>query len=69
MTCQILFSRKNKKNISECRLLKFYPECKVLNECFAVQGRIIYSFSNWTAKALIRLRGILAAWAHIGYAG
>ena len=25
MKCQILFSRKNKKNISKCRLLKFLP--------------------------------------------
>ena len=28
MKFQILFSgKKNKKNISECRLLKFFPEC------------------------------------------
>ena len=25
MKCQILFSRKNKKNISKCRLLQFLP--------------------------------------------
>ena len=25
MKCQILFSGKNKKNISKCRLLKFLP--------------------------------------------
>ena len=31
MKCQILFSRNNKKNISKCRLLIFYPACKVLN--------------------------------------
>ena len=30
MECQILFSRKNKKNIPKCHLLKFYPSCKVL---------------------------------------
>ena len=30
MKCQILFSRKIRKNISKCCLLKFYPECKVL---------------------------------------
>ena len=31
--CQVLFSRKKKKNkkyISKCRLLKFYQECKAL---------------------------------------
>ena len=26
------FLRKNKKNISKCRLLKFYPACKVLGK-------------------------------------
>ena len=28
MKCQILFSRKNKKNISKCRLLKFFTSNK-----------------------------------------
>ena len=30
MKCQILFSMKNKENISKCCLLKFYPARKVL---------------------------------------
>ena len=31
MKCQIQFSKKNKKNISKCHLLKFYQPCEVLN--------------------------------------
>ena len=30
MVCQTLFSVKNKKSISKCCLLNFYPACKVL---------------------------------------
>ena len=40
MKCQILFSGKNKKNISKCRLLKFLPRVLrvnfVLMSCFRV---------------------------------
>ena len=32
MKCQILFSRKNKKNISECHLLKFLPSMQSVKE-------------------------------------
>ena len=32
MKCHILFSRKNKKDILKCRLLKQYPACKVLSK-------------------------------------
>ena len=31
MKCQNLFSRKNKKNISECCLLKFLPSMQSIN--------------------------------------
>ena len=31
MKCQILFSRKNKKSISKCRLLKFLPSMQSVN--------------------------------------
>ena len=31
MKCQILFSEKNKKNVSICRLLKFYPKRGAFN--------------------------------------
>ena len=31
MKCQILFSRKDKKNISKCRLLKFLPSIQSVN--------------------------------------
>ena len=31
MKCQILFSGKNKKNISKCRLLKFLPRVLRVN--------------------------------------
>ena len=32
MKCQILFSRKNKKNISKCHLLKFLPSMQSVTE-------------------------------------
>ena len=32
MKCQILFSGKNKKNISKCRLLKILPRVLSLND-------------------------------------
>ena len=31
MECQILSSRKNKKNISKCHLLKFLPSMQSVN--------------------------------------
>ena len=31
MKCQILFSRKNKKNISKCHQLKFLPSMQSIN--------------------------------------
>ena len=34
MKCQILFSGKNKKNISKCRLLKILPRVLSVNEWF-----------------------------------
>ena len=40
MKCQILFSEKNKKNISKCRLLKILP--RVLSvKSYTENGRII----------------------------
>ena len=45
MKCQILFSRKNKKNISACRLLKFLPSLESINEhnfSAIVQVQIVY---------------------------
>ena len=33
MKCQILFSGKNKKNISKCRLLKILPRVLSVNQC------------------------------------
>ena len=42
MKCQILFSGKNKKNISKCRLLKFLP--RVLSVKVAVVERLLYIF-------------------------
>ena len=31
MKCQLLFSGKNKKNISKCRLLKILPRVLIVN--------------------------------------
>ena len=46
MKNQILFSRKNEKNISNCRLLKVLPACKVFNAVFALLGHVnAYSYS------------------------
>ena len=40
MKCQILFSGKNKKNISKCRLLKILP--RVLSaKSYQEDGRVI----------------------------
>ena len=40
MKCQILFSEKNKKNISKCRLLKILP--RVLSVNVHVYGEHLY---------------------------
>ena len=42
MKYQIPFSRKNKKNISKCRLLKFLPSMQSVKETFI--DRIEFSF-------------------------
>ena len=34
MTCRIQFSRKNKKNISKCRVLKFLPSMQSVNQSY-----------------------------------
>ena len=46
MKCQILFSGKNKKNISKCRLLKILPRVLSVKECFSfgVLFAIIFVF-------------------------
>ena len=36
MKCQILFSEKNKKNISKCRLLKILPRVLSVKPYFVV---------------------------------
>ena len=43
MKCQILFSGKNKKNISKCRLLKILP--RVLSVKSHMINRILHSWS------------------------
>ena len=48
MKCQILFSRKNKKNISNCRLLKFSPCMQSVNS-FPASGDfccLLITFAN-----------------------
>ena len=44
MKCQILFSRKNKKSISKCRLLKFLPG---MQRAFS-SSIIVYSINYYT---------------------
>ena len=36
MKCHILFSEKNKKNISKCRLLKILPRVLSVNYCYKI---------------------------------
>ena len=43
MQCQILFSRKDKKNISLCRLLKILPRVPSLNFAFQHNFELIFS--------------------------
>ena len=42
MKCQILFSGKNKKTISVCRLLKILPECKAFNSTGAILWDVVF---------------------------
>ena len=39
MKCQILFPRKNKKNISKCRLLKYLPSMQSVKQTTFEQQR------------------------------
>ena len=56
MKCQILFSGKNKKNISKCRLLKILPRVLSVKTLILLK-RLICSvphyFSNFCSKTSI----------------
>ena len=49
MKYQNLFSGKNKKNISNCRLLKIYSECKALIVKLCRSKKSLFH-GNWTKK-------------------
>ena len=44
MKCQILFSMKNKKNISKCRLLKFLPSMQSVNAVITSRFSYVCSY-------------------------
>ena len=48
MRCQILFSRKDKKNISKCRLLKFLPSMQSVNKKYTILTIVLL---NWIYPA------------------
>ena len=52
MKCQILFSGKNKKNISKCRLLKILPRVLSVNRLYLVWlalNNLIYKWKSVSA--------------------
>ena len=46
MKCQILFSGKNKKNISNCRLLKFLPRVLRVKEASTSKIFCVYTIEG-----------------------
>ena len=59
MKCQSLFSGKNKKNISGCRLLKFDPSMLSINANRNISTQV--SGHNWTSFLCLRLNNICLA--------
>ena len=55
MKCHILFSEKNKKNISKCRLLKILPRVLSVKEGIGTLGKILYFISYSTSVDFCRL--------------
>ena len=55
MKCQILFSGKNKKNISKCRLLKILP--RVLS----VKGQLVSGVLNCLALKKLKKTALSSA--------
>ena len=51
MKCQILFSGKNKKNISKCRLLKILPRVLSVKANYVAEIYILYEYSFNTLHA------------------
>ena len=52
MKCHILFSEKNKKNISKCRLLKILPRVLSVNG----QGGVFCDNSSWIYLASFSIK-------------
>ena len=58
MRCQILFSGKNKKNISKCRLLKTFP--RVLSvKGYYVYNSVVFPVFKWYPEWTLIRYGIL----------
>ena len=53
MKCRILFSRKNKKNISNCHLLKFLHSMHCYEGVFRDSSGIMFSISPLKKKYLV----------------
>ena len=51
MKCHILFSEKNKKNISKCRLLKILPRVLSVNVLYILQAVMILFFKRYSGTA------------------
>ena len=54
MKCQILFSRKNKKNISNCCLLKFSPRMLSVNTGYRYTFKLLLQQFDLGRQCLLR---------------
>ena len=52
MKCQILFSKKSKKIISRCRLLKFLPSMQSVKKMVMFIGFLTMEETYWLKKTL-----------------
>ena len=61
MKCQILFSRKNEKNISKCPLLKILPRVLSFKVC-TIKSRMSLCMAKPTIKLVQRNRSVCTLW-------
>ena len=64
MKCQILFSGKNKKNISKCRLLKILPRVLSVNRETALKRPV-----ELKKKKKKKYKKLLGEWEAVGSGG
>ena len=53
MKCHILFSEKNKKNISKCRLLKILPSMLSIRDCHFYNDFLKFTMSKVMTKPVL----------------